>query len=67
MLTVHHHEMLRPYTVHPSIFWMHYAEGSLMNWLVMQLELDASPRQHMQACPAYQCALGKGGPVLMQV
>ena len=28
-------------------FWMHYAEGSLMNWLVMQLVFDSIPRQPM--------------------
>lgn len=28
-------------------FWMHYAEGSLMNWLVMQLVFDTIPRQPM--------------------
>lgn len=28
-------------------FWMHYAEGSLMNWLVMKLVFDAIPRQPM--------------------
>lgn len=28
-------------------FWMHYAEGSLMNWLVMQLVFSTIPRQPM--------------------
>lgn len=28
-------------------FWMHYAEGSLMNWLVMQLVFSTIPRQAM--------------------
>lgn len=28
-------------------FWMHYAEGSLMNWLVMKLVFDAIPHQPM--------------------
>lgn len=28
-------------------FWMHFAEGSLMNWLVMQLVFDTIPRQPM--------------------
>lgn len=28
-------------------FWMHYAEGSLMNWLVMQLVFGSIPRQPM--------------------
>lgn len=28
-------------------FWMHYAEGSLMNWLVMTLVFDTIPRQPM--------------------
>ncbi len=28
-------------------FWMHYAEGSLMNWLVMKLVFDTIPRQPM--------------------
>ena len=28
-------------------FWMHYAEGSLMSWLVMQLVFDTIPRQPM--------------------
>ena len=28
-------------------FWMHYAEGSLMNWLVIQLVFDSIPRQPM--------------------
>lgn len=28
-------------------FWMHYAEGSLMNWLLMQLVFDTIPRQPM--------------------
>lgn len=28
-------------------FWMHYTEGSLMNWLVMQLVFDSIPRQPM--------------------
>ena len=28
-------------------FWMHYAEGSLMNWLVMKLVFDTIPRQRM--------------------
>ncbi len=28
-------------------FWMLYAEGSLMNWLVMQLVFDSIPRQPM--------------------
>ena len=28
-------------------FWMHYAEGSLMNWLVRQLVFDSIPRQPM--------------------
>jgi glutathione S-transferase len=28
-------------------FWMHYAEGSLMNWLVMHMVFDTIPRQPM--------------------
>jgi glutathione S-transferase len=28
-------------------FWMHYAEGSLMNWLLMKLVFQAIPRQKM--------------------
>lgn len=28
-------------------FWMHYAEGSLMNWLVMKLVFDTIPHQPM--------------------
>ena len=28
-------------------FWMHYAEGSLMNWLVMKLVFESIPRQPM--------------------
>ncbi len=28
-------------------FWMHYAEGSLMNWLVMKLVFGSIPRQPM--------------------
>lgn len=28
-------------------FWMHYAEGSLMNWLVMKLVFTTIPRQRM--------------------
>ena len=28
-------------------FWMHYAEGSLMNWLVMRLVFGSIPRQPM--------------------
>jgi glutathione S-transferase len=28
-------------------FWMHYAEGSLMNWLLMKLVFQAIPRQRM--------------------
>lgn len=28
-------------------FWMHYAEGSLMNWLVMKLVFTTIPRQPM--------------------
>ncbi len=28
-------------------FWMHYAEGSLMNWLVMKLVFASIPRQPM--------------------
>lgn len=28
-------------------FWMHYAEGSLMNWLVMKLVFMSIPRQRM--------------------
>ena len=28
-------------------FWMHYAEGSLMNWLVMKLVFISIPRQRM--------------------
>lgn len=28
-------------------FWMHYAEGSLMNWLVMKLVFTSIPRQPM--------------------
>ena len=28
-------------------FWMHYAEGSLMNWLLMKLVFDTIPRQPM--------------------
>ena len=28
-------------------FWMHYAEGSLMNWLVMKLVFMSIPRQPM--------------------
>ncbi|MDP2134108.1 MAG: glutathione S-transferase [Sulfuritalea sp.] len=30
-----------------SRFWMHYAEGSLMNWLVMKLVFMSIPRQPM--------------------
>jgi glutathione S-transferase len=30
-----------------SRFWMHYAEGSLMNWLVMKLVFISIPRQPM--------------------
>jgi len=30
-----------------SRFWMHYAEGSLMNWLVMKLVFMSIPRQRM--------------------
>lgn len=32
---------------HACRFWMHYAEGSLMNWLVMQLVFETIPRQPM--------------------
>jgi len=28
-------------------FWMHYAEGSLMNWLLMKLVFQAIPKQRM--------------------
>lgn len=28
-------------------FWMHYAEGSLMNWLLMKLVFQAIPKQKM--------------------
>jgi glutathione S-transferase len=28
-------------------FWMHYAEGSLMNWLLIKLVFDTIPRQPM--------------------
>ena len=28
-------------------FWMHYAEGSLMNWLLMHMVFDTIPRQPM--------------------
>lgn len=28
-------------------FWMHYAEGSLMNWLLMKLVFDSLPKQRM--------------------
>ncbi len=31
----------------PCRFWMHYAEGSLMNWLVMKLVFISIPRQRM--------------------
>ncbi len=31
----------------PSRFWMHYAEGSLMNWLLMKLVFTAIPTQPM--------------------
>ncbi len=31
----------------PCRFWMHYAEGSLMNWLVMKLVFMSIPRQPM--------------------
>jgi glutathione S-transferase len=31
----------------PCRFWMHYAEGSLMNWLLMQLVFESIPRQPM--------------------
>jgi glutathione S-transferase len=30
-----------------SRFWMHYAEGSLMNWLVMKLVFTTIPKQPM--------------------
>ena len=32
---------------HQSRFWMHYAEGSLMNWLVMKLVFVTIPTQPM--------------------
>ena len=32
---------------HQSRFWMHYAEGSLMNWLVMKLVFTTIPKQPM--------------------
>ena len=32
---------------HQNRFWMHYAEGSLMNWLVMKLVFGAIPTQPM--------------------
>ncbi len=47
-------------------FWMHYAEGSLMNWLVMKLVFTTVPKQRMpffvrpiarQLCAAVQARL----------
>ncbi|OGB24520.1 MAG: glutathione S-transferase [Burkholderiales bacterium RIFCSPLOWO2_02_FULL_57_36] len=32
---------------HQCRFWMHYAEGSLMNWLVMKLVFMTIPKQRM--------------------
>lgn len=32
---------------HQCRFWMHYAEGSLMNWLLMHVVFDSIPRQPM--------------------
>lgn len=42
-------------------FWMHYAEGSLMNWLVMKLVFDSIPRQPMPffARPVARALCGK--------
>lgn len=31
----------------PCRFWMHYAEGSLMNWLLMKLVFESLPKQRM--------------------
>jgi len=43
-----HLEPARGTTAHRQCrFWMHYAEGSLMNWLVMKLVFDTIPRQPM--------------------
>jgi len=43
-----HLEPLRGTAEHRQCrFWMHYAEGSLMNWLVMKLVFDTIPRQPM--------------------
>ncbi len=42
-------------------FWMHYAEGSLMNWLVMKLVFNTIPRQPMPffAKPIAKALCGK--------
>lgn len=42
-------------------FWMHYAEGSLMNWLVMKLVFTTIPRQPMPffARPIARALCGK--------
>ena len=42
-------------------FWMHYAEGSLMNWLVMKLVFTSIPRQPMPffAKPIARALCGK--------
>ena len=43
-----HLEPLRGTAEHRQCrFWMHYAEGSLMNWLVMKLVFDTIPKQPM--------------------
>ncbi|PIG09037.1 glutathione S-transferase family protein [Comamonas sp. 26] len=43
-----HLEPLRGTAEHRQCrFWMHYAEGSLMNWLVMKLVFDTIPNQPM--------------------
>ncbi|MEG0199854.1 MAG: glutathione binding-like protein, partial [Comamonas sp.] len=47
-LELSHLEPLRGTTEHRQCrFWMHYAEGSLMNWLVMKLVFNTIPRQPM--------------------
>ena len=47
-LELSHLEPLRGTVEHRQCrFWMHYAEGSLMNWLVMKLVFDTIPNQPM--------------------
>ena len=47
-LELSHLEPLRGTAEHRQCrFWMHYAEGSLMNWLLMKLVFDTIPRQPM--------------------